>query len=262
MSLSDFEAARLLSTADGRAIVDAVRRAEQVERFRNGRVRDVDAVLRSLSTRIRAATRGRLERTSARGPAALGLRGVVTIEARIVALLREASPRVLEALSPGLRDLALKQGARIGVAGTRALGSTVKQHVAGLFAGILRDARGAVALSVSQGEPVSEAMARLDAVLKRARAQTATVVRTMSDAVAVQARERQIERDGFNLVRYVAILDEATTEICEDLNGTVWRVGEGPRPPQHHGCRSFIAPAESDAEEFSEVSLEQVREAA
>lgn len=254
MAISDSEAARLLSTADGRAIQEAVRRSLQVQRFRNGQVRDVDAVIRQLAAEIRRAARGRLERS-------LGSASIREVERRIAAILRDASPRILDVLAPGLRELATQQGARVGIAGARALGSTASQHFAGWRASLTTNVRGGLIMGVTQGDGVPAALQAVDAALARGRAQAASIVRTMSDSIATQAREREIERRGFQLVRYVAVLDENTTEICTELNGTVWPIGEGPRPPQHYGCRSFLAEATNDDAVFSEISLAQVRAA-
>lgn len=262
MALSESQVRALLATADGRAIADAVRRAAWVERFRNGRVRDVDAVVRSVAEQLRAAARGRLERLVGRTHAAPSSMAAAEVERRIAQILRQAVPKALDVVSPALRELAVRQGARVGVAGARALGQTAQQHFSGWATSTARRARAAISHSLAQGESAAEAVARMDDVIATARRQAATLVRTMSDAVAVQAREREISRDGFELVRYVAVLDERTTELCEELNGTVWPVGEGPRPPQHYGCRSFIAPAESDAREYAELTLQDLEEAA
>jgi len=42
--------------------------------------------------------------------------------------------------------------------------------------------------------------------------------------------------------RYTAILDSRTTMLCASLDGTVYRVGEGPYPPLHRNCRSYRVP--------------------
>ena len=43
-------------------------------------------------------------------------------------------------------------------------------------------------------------------------------------------------------VQYVATLDTRTTDICADLDGQIFKVDEGPRPPQHINCRSTTVP--------------------
>ena len=41
---------------------------------------------------------------------------------------------------------------------------------------------------------------------------------------------------------WVAVLDNRTTDICRNRNGKVYRYEDGPRPPAHWNCRSFIIP--------------------
>lgn len=53
--------------------------------------------------------------------------------------------------------------------------------------------------------------------------------------------------DGFVVaLRYSAILDERTTEICEHLHDRVYRIGSAVwneyRPPNHYNCRSVLVP--------------------
>ncbi len=44
--------------------------------------------------------------------------------------------------------------------------------------------------------------------------------------------------------RWVAVLDERTTEVCRSLDGKTWAYGKGPVPPAHYNCRSKIVPVE------------------
>ena len=45
-----------------------------------------------------------------------------------------------------------------------------------------------------------------------------------------------------NRLRYTAVLDSRTTPICRSLDGRIYQVGQGPRPPQHWNCRSIMIP--------------------
>lgn len=47
--------------------------------------------------------------------------------------------------------------------------------------------------------------------------------------------------------QWVAILDSSTTEICRSRDGKVYQYGEGPTPPAHYSCRSFIIPIVASA---------------
>lgn len=49
-------------------------------------------------------------------------------------------------------------------------------------------------------------------------------------------------KDVFNEVVWVSVLDSGTTEYCEEHDGDVYPIDSGPRPPAHWGCRSFVEP--------------------
>lgn len=69
-------------------------------------------------------------------------------------------------------------------------------------------------------------------------------VRASVNHVATQAREIVFDEnaDIVKGVRFVATLDLRTTHICISLDGQVFLVNEGPRPPMAPGCRSTTAP--------------------
>lgn len=46
----------------------------------------------------------------------------------------------------------------------------------------------------------------------------------------------------FDGVVYSAVLDNATTHECRNLNGKKFKLKEAPVPPLHHGCRSSLIP--------------------
>lgn len=45
-----------------------------------------------------------------------------------------------------------------------------------------------------------------------------------------------------NCYMWVSVIDDVTTPICRERNGTVYIVGEGPLPPAHPNCRSRTVP--------------------
>jgi len=74
-----------------------------------------------------------------------------------------------------------------------------------------------------------------DGVFNGTRHNAQTLVRTSVTEVTVKAREATYEAnsDVIDKVKYVATLDSRTTPICASLDGEVFPIGEGPRPPQH-----------------------------
>ena len=46
-----------------------------------------------------------------------------------------------------------------------------------------------------------------------------------------------------NIVEFIAVMDNRTTQICTNLNGRRWRVGSSniKTPPLHWNCRSMLS---------------------
>lgn len=123
-----------------------------------------------------------------------------------------------------------------------------------------------VRFGVTQGMSDAEVIASVvgtkpldfkDGVLNVTRNSTNRLVKTITNGIANDARSSVIKaNDEFFLgERYTAILDSKTSLICLDLDGTLVKPGEGPRPPQHPNCRSFMVPifdAEAIAGELNE----------
>ena len=74
-----------------------------------------------------------------------------------------------------------------------------------------------------------------------------TVARTMAQGTIADADQQAI-KETFKQYRYVAIIDENTTDRCEYLDGEVFDAddADGVRPPQHFNCRSELQPVSRD----------------
>jgi len=68
-------------------------------------------------------------------------------------------------------------------------------------------------------------------------------VRTVGTHVVTQSREGTYAALGAPYVRLIATLDLRTSLQCIEIDGTIWPIGEGPRPPLHPNCRTATAPA-------------------
>ena len=79
-----------------------------------------------------------------------------------------------------------------------------------------------------------------DGVLDISRRSARGIVQTAASHASNTAREQTwiANSSVIDKIRYVATLDLRTTERCVSLDGTLWPIGEGPRPPQHRNCRS------------------------
>ena len=75
--------------------------------------------------------------------------------------------------------------------------------------------------------------------------QAATLARTISNYVSIQAREVVMNdnRDITDSYKWIATLDSRTSLICASRDQQIYKEGpESPKPPAHFNCRSTIAP--------------------
>lgn len=129
-------------------------------------------------------------------------------------------------LEPFLRDFTKAQTDRI-------IG-TIRQ---GAYEGrtnaeIVRTIRGTSALKYSDGI--------LAIANRQAQAVTRTVLQHMSSVARMQTYAANA--DLVKEYEWLSTLDNRTSEICQGLSGTRWKVGEGPLPPAHINCRSSTVP--------------------
>jgi SPP1 gp7 family putative phage head morphogenesis protein len=66
---------------------------------------------------------------------------------------------------------------------------------------------------------------------------TATLFQHVSTIV-----QAEVASSTTNKYEWVSILDNRTTVICWNRNGTIYVYGEGPLPPAHWNCRSKVVP--------------------
>lgn len=91
-----------------------------------------------------------------------------------------------------------------------------------------------------------------DGILEVSRRAANTMTRTAVNHVANASRQVMYEENEDIIIgiRYLAILDNRTTAICRALDGQVFPIDQGPRPPQHPNCRSSTAPILASLEEL------------
>jgi SPP1 gp7 family putative phage head morphogenesis protein len=85
------------------------------------------------------------------------------------------------------------------------------------------------------------------------------VVRTSVQHVASVARMEtwKANADLVTGYRWVSTLDSRTTEICQSLDGRVFKLGQGPTPPAHINCRSTTAAELDPAFDFLKAGAER-----
>lgn len=81
-----------------------------------------------------------------------------------------------------------------------------------------------------------------------------TVARTEAQG-AISNADKEAIAEVFDEYLYVAILDENTTDICNDLDGKTFDAtkGDSVKPPQHFNCRSEIQPVPEDPKRAAEL---------
>ena len=101
----------------------------------------------------------------------------------------------------------------------------------------------------------TKALGFKDGVLATSNRNATAIVRTAVNHATTRARELTYKAndDVVKGVRYVATLDGRTTLICQNLDGKVFPIGEGERPPQHIQCRSTTTPV---VKSYKELGLQ------
>lgn len=125
---------------------------------------------------------------------------------------------------------------------TRAVGLNTAQAVGDRVAAGL--VQGESIEAIVQSVRGTRAAGYADGVLMQSRRQATAMTRTAVTHWTSAAREISYAEnpDVIKGVQFVATLDSRTTDICASLDGQVFNVDEGPRPPMHHQCRSTTTP--------------------
>lgn len=121
-------------------------------------------------------------------------------------------------------------------------------------------------LGITQGETMGQLVQRIrgtkaanyaDGVLSTTRREAEMIARTASNHASASARQAvwEANEDIMQGVRWVATLDGRTSDVCAGLDGEVYPVREGPRPPAHPNCRSSVAPVLAGEEIVGERSF-------
>jgi phage putative head morphogenesis protein, SPP1 gp7 family len=107
-------------------------------------------------------------------------------------------------------------------------------------------------IGLALGEDIPKLAKRISFAVDTTRHHAKTIVRTAATQVAADSTEETLKENS-DIIKgymYVATLDDRVTERCLSLDGNVYELGKGPRPPQHHNCRSVIVPVLKSWEEL------------
>lgn len=136
-------------------------------------------------------------------------------------------------------------------------GLTMDQWFGGIKTSTQRKITQAVQRGIVEGETVSQIVQRIrgtrangftDGVMNATKVQAEAVARTAINYASNTAKDAvyQANSDIIKGVQWVATLDSRTSTICAGLDGKVFPLGKGVRPPAHVNCRSTITPVIKD----------------
>lgn len=157
---------------------------------------------------------------------------------QIVTDLQESIPLAIDYRTPPpqvLRNL---------VRNTPLSGRLTKEWSQGLATGTKNKVNQAIRMGIANGESVSDIATRVRGVMQITDRNAQTIVRTAVNHTSQITRKETYKEnsDVIKGIQYVATLDTRTSSICRSLDGKVFKIGDGPRPPQHMNCRSTTVP--------------------
>jgi len=119
---------------------------------------------------------------------------------------------------------------------------TINQMLGVLSGANSKELKSVISTGFIAGDTTSQITQRLSQKIRgRSRAQVRAVVQTSLNHAAGVARQKFAEenKDRLGGEKYLATLDSSTTVTCAGLDGNIYEVGVGPRPPLHYNCRSL-----------------------
>ena len=235
----------------------------------------VEEVLATTRRRLRKVkTRGLLSGVTTQ-------KGVRELHRQNARIIQDAFRQVEAYLVPELRDLAVVEAAWQGktietavrsaipfevalnrpnqntlraiVSNEPILGKPLSQWFTGLTRSTADAIRREVNVGLLAGQTPDQIVRRLggtraarytDGLVQTPRRHLRTLTRTSVTQITTDARERVFaeNQDVIAAVKLVATLDARTTPICMSLDGEIYPILEGPRPPFHHQCRTVTVP--------------------
>lgn len=211
-------------------------------------LREVDGLLLEINLKYTDTLTADLKALSAH-------EGSFAVKALEVTGLNVVTPTVGQLWAAATTDPLLVHGANKG----KLLEAFISDWSSGERTAVSNAIRAAVAQGQTIGETVkairgTEAAGFADGLLSIQKRQAEAVVRTAVSHVGDASRRETYGRNA-DIVKgeqWSATLDNRTTDICMSLDGRVFALDKGPRPPAHINCRSVMIPVLND--EFAFLS--------
>lgn len=127
------------------------------------------------------------------------------------------------------------------------MGRTLREHAQRISANTLDQVRAQVRFGMTAEESIPQIVRRIRGTPYQAsRLQVEALARTAVTEVSNVAALQTYQENATVVagVRFLATLDDRTTEVCMAYDGTVWPLGDKDiqQPPLHYGCRSILVP--------------------
>lgn len=198
------------------------------------------------------------------------LEGVATTEGELEAESLSDGVEDFDAVKPAPAQLITAFKNRPLSIDGRAAGLTLEPFLKGVTDEQKDLIEGAIRQGFAEGQTTNEIIQRIrgtrankfkDGILSNVDRNITAMVRTAVQNTSSAARQRtwDANSDLIQGVEWVSTLDSRTTPQCRALDGEIFPVDSGPRPPIHYGCRSTTAPVLS--EEFDAFKVGEKRPA-
>lgn len=125
-------------------------------------------------------------------------------------------------------------------------GLTLQETVDAYYASMKREVLQRIKMGRVNNESLAAVRADINGrLMTKFRNQANSLIATAYQHIS-SVIQSYIEAMFYERYRWVAVLDEKTTDICRSRDGKTWRYGKGPIPPAHYNCRSKIVPVQDN----------------
>lgn len=108
--------------------------------------------------------------------------------------------------------------------------------------------------ALSRGFSGEKSSEEIKKIAKTSNAKAISLLRTYVDSAMNDANIEAYRNSLITHYRYVAVLDNRTSEICKELDGNIFKISEAEQgvnlPPMHNNCRSSVCPIIKDEDAF------------
>lgn len=179
-------------------------------------------------------------------------------------LIKRSLPVALDLITPAPSQLVAAVKAR------PFQGRLLKEWYKGLESGAFNRLRDAIRIGSVEGQTTEQVVRIIrgtrknrytDGVLQQSRRGASAAVRTAMNHTSNISKDLMYRQnsDIIKGVQWVATLDGKTTRICASLDGKIFELEKGPRPPAHINCRSTMTPIVKSWKELG-INLKQAPE--